>query len=301
MNVVLLLSALLAPGTAFKLSLSASDSSDVQLASRRDFTRQVTTSVAGVLLGATASDAAPVRMQLPPEDKGSSQMVDLPGLRGKDYGKSATLYPDFVQLSNGLQVKDVKIGTGDPPRVGDRAVIDWQGYTIGYNSRPFQLKNGVKGSAFEGDQDLYRFKVGSGAVIPGLDAAVRDMKRGGKRQVIVPAELGYPASDPKHNVVGPRPSTFSGQRALDFVLESQGLVDKTLLFIITLDMRRDGCRFSNGERRMAVQGWLAEAMDCCTVEPSRQEELDPIQEAVRWASRDHAINAIMAADGIKVT
>ena len=47
-------------------------------------------------------------------------------------------------------------------------------------------------------------------------------------QVVVPAELGYPANDPKHDRVGPKPTTFSGQRALDFVLTNQGLVDKTV-------------------------------------------------------------------------
>lgn len=45
-------------------------------------------------------------------------------------------------------------------------------------------------------------------------------------QVIVPPELGYPSDDPEHDRVGPKPSTFSGQRALDFVLKNQGLVDK---------------------------------------------------------------------------
>jgi hypothetical protein len=44
--------------------------------------------------------------------------------------------------------------------------------------------------------------------------------------VVVPPELGYPSDDPNHDRVGPKPSTFSGQRALDFVLKNQGLVDK---------------------------------------------------------------------------
>ena len=34
--------------------------------------------------------------------------------------------------------------------------------------------------------------------------------------------------------MGPKPSTFSGERALDFVLKNNGLVDKTLLFNIEL-------------------------------------------------------------------
>jgi len=51
---------------------------------------------------------------------------------------------------------------------------------------------------------------------------------------VVPPNLGYPSDDPKHERVGPRPSTFSGQRALDFVLQNKELIDKTLLFNIKL-------------------------------------------------------------------
>jgi len=57
-------------------------------------------------------------------------------------------------------------------------------------------------------------------------------------QVIVPPELGYPNDDPKHDRVGPKPSTFSGQRALDFVLKNQGLVDKVSWLVRRLSMAR---------------------------------------------------------------
>ena len=76
----------------------------------------------------------------------------------------------------------------------------------------------------------------------------------------MPPDFGYPDND--FNKMGPRPTTFSveiffsssgvewalcmellnegaycmlqGQRALDFVLRNQGLIDKTLLFDIEL-------------------------------------------------------------------
>jgi hypothetical protein len=53
-----------------------------------------------------------------------------------------------------------------------------------------------------------------------------------RRQIIVPdGPLSYPSSDYPHDVVGPKPSTFSGQRALNFVLQNEaGTIDKTLLF-----------------------------------------------------------------------
>ena len=53
-------------------------------------------------------------------------------------------------------------------------------------------------------------------------------------QIVVPPELGYPLDDPDHTRVGPVPTTFSGKRALNFVLENQGLIDKTLLINVQL-------------------------------------------------------------------
>ena len=73
-----------------------------------------------------------------------------------------------------------------------------------------------------------------GGVVPGVDMAMRTMRPGGIRQVIVPyGSLSYPPSDLEHNQVGPKPATFSGQRALNFVLENPR-VDRTLLFNIKL-------------------------------------------------------------------
>jgi hypothetical protein len=61
------------------------------------------------------------------------------------------------------------------------------------------------------------------------------MQPGGIRQVLVPyGELGYPVDgDSNHDRVGPKPSTFSGMRALNFVLENPR-VDRTMLFNIKL-------------------------------------------------------------------
>ena len=55
---------------------------------------------------------------------------------------------------------------------------------------------------------------------------------GGIRRIIVPEELGYPDYDWRKR--GPKPSTFAGERALGFVLENRGMIDKTLMFDIDL-------------------------------------------------------------------
>jgi FKBP-type peptidyl-prolyl cis-trans isomerase len=58
-------------------------------------------------------------------------IVKMPGLQGKDYGKTTTKYPDFTATESGVQYKDVKVGSGETPQKGDRVVYDWEGYTIG--------------------------------------------------------------------------------------------------------------------------------------------------------------------------
>ena len=152
-------------------------------------------------------------------------------------------YDDFQLTDEGWSFKDVKPGTGDVKiEDGDRVVFDWSGYTIGYFGRPFEAKGGPQGGAFDKDLDYQRTVVGSGNVVKGLECALRSMKPGGVRQVVVPyGPLSYPPDDLEHNRVGPKPTTFSGQRALNFVLENPR-VDRTLLFnvkVIRVD-KKDG-------------------------------------------------------------
>ncbi|KAG5520510.1 hypothetical protein RHGRI_033180 [Rhododendron griersonianum] len=163
----------------------------------------------------------------------ASEFADMPAIRGKDYGKTKMRYPDYTETESGLQYKDLRVGSGPTPKVGETVVVDWDGYTIGYYGRIFEARNKTKGGSFEGeDKEFYKFRVGSQQVIPAFEEAIAGMALGGIRRIVVPPELGYPDND--YNKSGPRPTTFSGQRALDFVLRNQGLIDKTLLFDIEL-------------------------------------------------------------------
>ena len=37
-------------------------------------------------------------------------IVQMPGLKGKNYGKTTYNYPDYTKTETGLQYKDVKLG-----------------------------------------------------------------------------------------------------------------------------------------------------------------------------------------------
>lgn len=161
-------------------------------------------------------------------------------------------YSDFIKNPEGWSYKDVKQGSpNDKIEDGDRVVFDWSGYTIGYFGRPFEAKGGPQGGAFDKDLDFRRTVVGSGSVVKGLECALRSMGTGGIRQVIVPfGELSYPMDDLVHERVGPKPSTFSGQRALNFVLENTR-VDRTLLFnvkVIRVDKKDGKGGFIRGDK-----------------------------------------------------
>mmetsp|Transcript_59364 Transcript_59364/g.141532 ORF Transcript_59364/g.141532 Transcript_59364/m.141532 type:complete len:277 (-) Transcript_59364:92-922(-) len=187
--------------------------------------RQFGAVLAAVLaLGAATRAARAEEEQLMPFEKSMDSLP--PELR-----KRRTRYPGFSLSSSGLQLKDVVDGRVDAkqPAPGDTVVLNWEGFTINYFGRPFETRTLNQVSKVE--QDPMRFKVGDGTVIPAIDEAVRGMREGGVRQLIIPVELGYDEA----KKLQPRPSTFSGQRALDFVLDNKGgMMDKTLLINISL-------------------------------------------------------------------
>jgi FKBP-type peptidyl-prolyl cis-trans isomerase FkpA len=94
---------------------------------------------------------------------------------------------DSAQVSSGLQTKDIKVGTGASPKLGQICVMHYTGWLY---------QNGVKGKKFDSSVDRgepFEFPIGQGQVIAGWDKGVASMKVGGKRTLIIPPELGYGA------------------------------------------------------------------------------------------------------------
>ncbi len=92
-----------------------------------------------------------------------------------------------MTLPSGLQVLDTVAGTGASPKTGDLCVMHYTGWLY---------ENGQKGKKFDSSVDRgqpFEFPIGVGRVIKGWDEGVSAMKVGGKRTLIIPAELGYGA------------------------------------------------------------------------------------------------------------
>lgn len=81
-----------------------------------------------------------------------------------------------------LVIKDQTVGKGTAAKAGDTVTVNYTGY----------LTNGTKFDSSVG-RAPFSFKLGSGMVIPGWDQGLVGMKVGGKRQLTIPADLGYGA------------------------------------------------------------------------------------------------------------
>lgn len=88
-----------------------------------------------------------------------------------------------VTTSSGLKYWDLKKGTGATANSGDQVKVHYTGW----------LTDGKKFDSSLDRGDPFAFKLGAGMVIPGWDQGVAGMKVGGKRQLRIPANLGYGA------------------------------------------------------------------------------------------------------------
>lgn len=95
--------------------------------------------------------------------------------------------PMTTTTASGLQITDTLEGTGASPKTGQTCVMHYTGWLY---------KDGAKGAKFDSSVDRgqpFEFTIGVGQVIKGWDEGVASMKVGGKRTLIIPANLGYGA------------------------------------------------------------------------------------------------------------
>jgi len=92
-----------------------------------------------------------------------------------------------------LTEKEIVKGTGPEAKSGDEVTVQYVG--VGYESEEEFDSSWSRSEPFS-------FTLGAGEVIPGWDQGVAGMKVGGRRELIIPAELAYgPAGSPP--AIGP--------------------------------------------------------------------------------------------------
>jgi peptidylprolyl isomerase len=89
----------------------------------------------------------------------------------------------MITTSSGLQYVDTVEGTGASPTTGQTVSVHYTG----------TLQDGKKFDSSRDRGQPFQFKIGVGQVIKGWDEGVGTMKVGGRRQLVIPPDLGYGA------------------------------------------------------------------------------------------------------------
>ncbi|MBC1213604.1 FKBP-type peptidyl-prolyl cis-trans isomerase [Trichormus variabilis ARAD] len=88
-----------------------------------------------------------------------------------------------VTTDSGLKYVEIEEGTGATPKSGQTVVVHYTG----------TLEDGTKFDSSRDRNRPFSFTIGVGQVIKGWDEGLSTMKVGGRRQLIIPSELGYGA------------------------------------------------------------------------------------------------------------
>jgi peptidylprolyl isomerase len=119
------------------------------------------------------------------------ELVDIPD--GSPESPIEVAEADFTTTDSGLKYYDIETGNGPMPTEGQAVTAHYTGW----------LEDGTKFDSSLDRGQPFMFMVGQGMVIPGWDEAVLTMKVGGKRQLVIPAELAYGEAGAGGGVIPP--------------------------------------------------------------------------------------------------
>ena len=118
--------------------------------------------------------------------------------------------PTMITTASGLQYVETTEGTGACPQTGQTCVVHYTGWLS---------EAGAKGKKFDSSVDRgepLSFPVGTGRVIKGWDEGLSTMKKGGKRTLHIPADLGYGARGAGGGVIPANAALIFDVELLDF-------------------------------------------------------------------------------------
>jgi hypothetical protein len=99
----------------------------------------------------------------------------------------------WVTYPDGLQLRDLKAGTGDAAKSGENATVQYTGWLTNCTSFDTSRQAG---------RNAFTFQIGQSQVIGGWDEGVPGMKPGGKRMLRIPPALAYGASGQTNQQTG---------------------------------------------------------------------------------------------------
>ena len=135
---------------------------------------------------------------------------------------------EFVELENGVKVKDFRPGSGDVVQSDSQVMVQASGRLLNLNGVVFYNTKNNNPDGF-GAIPL-TINLGKGEALPGLESGIVGMRKGGIRRIIIPAELAYS----KFPELEPKPMNANDQRALDSVVKNPRR-DATILFDVSVE------------------------------------------------------------------
>jgi FKBP-type peptidyl-prolyl cis-trans isomerase len=103
----------------------------------------------------------------------------------------------MVTTKSGLKYIDHQVGAGDVATAGATVFVHYTGWLY---------VDGKRGKKFDSSLDrnqAFSFALGARQVIAGWDEGVQGMKVGGKRELIIPANLAYGSRDVGNGLIPP--------------------------------------------------------------------------------------------------
>jgi peptidylprolyl isomerase len=125
----------------------------------------------------TTDTTAPAQTTAPPPAR-----FKAPGPISADLKKKPRVPKPKGSPPDTLVVKDIVKGTGATAQAGDTVTVQYVGVSF---------SNGKQFDASWDRGQPFAFPLGAGRVIPGWDQGVAGMKVGGRRELVIPPQLGY--------------------------------------------------------------------------------------------------------------
>jgi len=98
-------------------------------------------------------------------------------------------WPDLISTQGGIKYQIIKNGVGEKPNEGSTVILKYNGQFL--DGRKFCSSSEKGIPVFGQDGESFEYTIGESSINSGFDKSVKEMKKGEKRIVILPASLAY--------------------------------------------------------------------------------------------------------------